>query len=203
MTFAAELRNAVRDEHDAIERTRVSARLADGTITTAEYADLLRQLHTVHTALERAWRSRPELEDLYPFARHSRLAAVDADLATLGEPLDDGSEPHPSVDELLASIDRWAESSPVSLVGPMYVLEGSRMGSQGLAKSLPAILGTAEGEGVRYHASPEGWFDEWRTFKTGLEDLCTDPDDRAAVVAAAKQTFVALIGVYDGRSVDR
>jgi heme oxygenase len=125
----------------------------------------------------------------------SRAAAISRDLAVLG------TSPCPTpgwIGEWLAGIE--ALDQPAAWAGVGYVVEGSRLGSRVLVKSLAAGFGVepALGIGLDYHLDagddPTG---NWRRVMGALAALDHGPQARDAIVAAAVATFEVLYELHE------
>jgi heme oxygenase len=126
--LAAVLRERTRDAHEAVEAAfALDARLAD----RASYARLLLILRGVHLPAERMLARTEGWADLRPRidpASRARAAALDDDLRLLG----------------VAAGDVPADPAGVSLahgLGCLYVLEGSALGGQIIARVARRRLG--------------------------------------------------------------
>ena len=173
------LRTETRAAHEAIERdldweTRVATR--------DDYRGLLARFWGFHVVLEPALARA--LRDPDFFDPRRRLDHLAADLRFLG--LDD-----PAIDALpRAPIDppRGRDAA----LGALYVLEGSTLGGQVIAKHIARQLGlTAEG-GCRYYAAhgrETGAM--WKGFRQRLADQAAGGDP-AAIVSSATLTFDAM-----------
>ena len=203
MTLADRIRAALAPAHDAVERTQFAAAMAAGTIGRREYVVGLGQLLHLHAGLEAALTDAPpELAALYDPARMRRTPLIARDLAALGaEP---AASPVPAVAGVVDAFFRWAAESPWALAGPLYVVEGSRMGSMFLARSLANAFGvtTDPGAGLDYHADglatrPK----DWQHFRATLSGLDLSEAKRIEVIRAAGTTMDALVELYDGLPV--
>ncbi|GJD60236.1 biliverdin-producing heme oxygenase [Methylobacterium frigidaeris] len=173
------LRTETRAAHDAIERdlaweTRVANR--------DDYRALLGRFWGLHAVLEPALAA--SLGDAAFFDPRRRLAHLVADLRFLG--FDDaaiGALPRPQ----LALPRHRAEA-----FGALYVLEGSTLGGQVIAKHIGRQLGlTAEG-GCRYYAAhgrETGAM--WKAFRLSLAEEASH-GKADVIVASATATFDAM-----------
>jgi heme oxygenase len=162
MSFVQSLRAATASDHDRVDATFGSFALDD----VAGYRRFLlahgRALPAVEAALERAGYDLP--------AWRTRTAALAADLAALGEIMP------PPLDFTVANeAESW---------GALYVIEGSRLGGQVLARSVPAGRPAA-------YLSARHLSGEWRALLAGLDSRAAAGDDdwRRAATAGARATF--------------
>jgi heme oxygenase len=107
-------------------------------------------------------------------------AAMAADLADLGLPV-------PELGEGSHGIDGEG------LMGTLYVLEGSILGSQVLFRRAQQ-LGLSETHGARHLALQSGGIDEWRGFLALLE--VAEPFDLELATAASLATFAAAQSAF-------
>jgi heme oxygenase len=196
MDLADELKAAVAPAHATIEALPLSRALADATVTRAGYIALLGQLWHVHDAVE-AELDRHALP-LYrrEMARRETLAR---DRAALGA---DGpvGPPTAATEALAARIRSWSADEPAALLGALYVLEGSKMGSMVLARTVARALGVppGPGRGLDYHLT--GIADRpqaWRQFRGEINALELTAAERAAVLRGATATMAGLVGLYE------
>ncbi|OAS18265.1 biliverdin-producing heme oxygenase [Methylobacterium platani] len=173
------LRAETRAAHDAIERdlaweSRVATR--DG------YGALLGRFRGFHAVIEPALADA--LDDEAFLTPRRRLAHLDADLHALGYDA--------------AAIDALPLAPPVAPLdragafGALYVLEGSTLGGQVIAKHIGRQLGLTAENGCRYyagHGRDTGTM--WKAFRLRLDDEARN-GDADTIVAAAIRTFDVL-----------
>ncbi|CAA9440161.1 MAG: bacteriophytochrome heme oxygenase BphO [uncultured Phycisphaerae bacterium] len=187
------LRRETADLHAAVER-RLD--VMDPRLSAGRYVGTLATFYGFHAAWEAAVRSAagparldlPAVLDL--MSSRWREPSLRADLAHFAvdpdavEPCDD-----------LPPVDR-----PGRLLGSLYVMEGSTLGGQVVARHLGRALGLADGVGYAYfrgHGDQTGR--RWREFAARLAELAAGlPEDD--VVAGARDTFAALGRWFDCRA---
>jgi heme oxygenase (biliverdin-IX-beta and delta-forming) len=168
VTLADRLRHELRPEHDAIELALDWERRC---ATRDGYRGLLERFYGFHADWE------PQVAALVGDAAAGRgkLPLLAADLRALGV-----GEP-----ERLARPVPLVLESPAAGWGSLYVLEGSTLGGQLIARHVRAALGF---EG-RYHGAYGAETGRmWRAFRAGLAGV----EDGDAAVDGARRTFVAL-----------
>ncbi len=135
-------------------------------------AEVLRRFHSFHAGWEPA--AARLLDDPELFDPRRRLAALDADLQSLG--VDAPAEPWP--------VPPWLGDEGAAW-GSLYVMEGSTLGGQVIGRSLRAagVEGVTYFDGRGREAGPL-----WRELRRRL-DVSADP---ARVVEGARLTFDAL-----------
>lgn len=181
----AALRECTQRRHDTIEAL---LRL-DDTLDIGRYGRVLQGFEAFLTAWE------PQVAALLPlpvagrFLARSRLGFVRADLRALGLP----RWPLPHVD-----LPRLPLSSPAAAFGSWYVLAGSALGGQLVARRAAAQLGLTPARGTAYfHGWGTSTVAHWRDYLNVLADEvpATGPD-AAQACEAARATFDRLIGTF-------
>ena len=191
------LRGCIAAEHEAIEQTPFSIQLMTGTLSRDSYALNLAQMFHIHNSIESLAASTQRLR---PFFMNEMRRADMAlqDLTVLGYEL--GQFPLlPETARCVEHIDAAAQDCPETLIGGIYVLEGSRMGSLVLAKPLARCLqiSGAPNSGIDYHIA--GAADVRGRLKAWKEVVDTTPFDAATtlkIVAFARQFMVDLLEMY-------
>ncbi len=151
MKLMEQIRAAISESHVAIEKTDFSKAMLSDYIHPMDYARGISQLWYVHNALELGIGKNDVLESFFT-PEMVRTPTIVRDLSALGYRLD-------SMDALLetqtivATLKSWSKDMPFALLGCIYILEGSRMGSLVIAKFLSKALGNEPGSfrGIEYH----------------------------------------------------
>jgi heme oxygenase len=150
-------------------------------LNLAEYVECLQRIYGVVAAWEeRANEVAPEWLQSALLARQ-RKPLLERDLAWFGVTEKDGGRPElPEMSNL------------PSLFGTMYVMEGSTLGGQLIARHVEATLHLSEGRGSSYfrgHGSQTGplWKEFSEMLKVRIPDEQTD-----AVVVSAKAMFTTF-----------
>ena len=166
------LRSATQAPHERLHLHAGFSTVKDGTITLPDYRALLICLYGFYLPFERA----AGLERI-------RTQWLEKDLAWLGVE----ASAFPRI-RLCADIPRY--DCVERLLGALYVVEGSALGGRQLCRGLDQLLGVASIEGRRFFAGRgAGTGDAWRGFLDRLTSLGAEPRGRAALVAAAVETF--------------
>lgn len=206
MSLPDRIRQAIAPAHLRIEQTPFAQQMASGQMTRADYARGLQHLLSLHTGLEslfaEAAESWPAFGSLYHAEAMDRAGAIRRDLqALIG---DSTAAEHPLIDQFVEQARTWLEQSPWSLLGVLYVLEGSRMGSMVLVRSLSRAFQVqpAAGVGLDYHwdgmtTRPQ----DWGQFKGVLSALPLSDTQTEHVGQAALSTMEALVDIYQAMSV--
>jgi heme oxygenase len=196
LDLAGTLKNAIDTLHRRIESTPYARAIFSGSISPRDYARSLVQFLQLHESLEDQFAKHPELPCYDPESM-ARTVSLQRDIAWWGGFADE--QPLPSTANVISTFERWSDATPVGLIGAIYVLEGSRMGSMILAGSLSRGLQVpAEpGMGLDYHV--DGITDRpktWRGFRETLNALELSPEDREIVIASAVETMAILCDLY-------
>ncbi len=180
------LRQATATEHAATED---SVPLMSDTLTRAGYVETLRHFYCIVDAWDR-WADVHVPLDLRVMLQGRRRAALLADdLHALGEP----SLPEPSTRYLRRMEDTAVAGDPRAVfLGRMYVMEGSTLGGQFIAKHVGARLGLLQGKGTAFFSGyGTQTASRWKEFKAVLAAL--PESDLDTVIASARNMF-ALFG---------
>ncbi len=145
------VRAAISESHQQIEQTPFSIGMLDGSISRSEYANGLVQLWHIHDELESIVCQANELTHYFT-SEMVRTNTITRDLKAFGYKV----FTFQPMNETLAIVNQlryWATQKPFALLGCIYILEGSRMGSLVIAKPLSKTLGIEPGEtsGIEYH----------------------------------------------------
>ncbi|CAL75166.1 putative Bacteriophytochrome heme oxygenase, BphO-like [Bradyrhizobium sp. ORS 278] len=180
------LRNETRAAHESIEKNGCLKRLLADDLTRSEYAGILRRLTAFYVPVEREWlrwaEQLPAALELE--ARAGKAALLFADLAALQAPAPDRAA--------------YADFAPFDAVeqawGCIYVIEGSTMGGQLIARSLLQTLKVTSGNGASFY-SPYGTDvgAKWQAFKKAMSRAVDDQNlDLDKMIDGAQRTFSAL-----------
>lgn len=183
-SLRATLRASTHEQH-----LRLEARLdlLDAALPLPRYRRLLEALHGYHAPLERRLDREVRAQGIGIELR-PRLALLTRDLAALGLT--------PETIALLPQCEALPRLDSVARVaGCLYVLEGSRLGGQVIARTLRARLGLEASSGAAFYASEgEDTGARWRAVLAWLEEVTGTGDARDELVSAARQTFSTLEG---------
>ncbi len=179
------MRAATASAHERMHAHPGLAAAAAGEIGSLEYRQLLARLFGFHEPFEVLARQAAASTvgvgiDLEGRARTPSLLA---DLESLG--LDQ---------DAIARLPRWIPPHPFasegSLIGALYVLEGSMLGGIQIARALQVPVGDETGEGRRlFLGRGDRQSGMWRDFVESLEALSERPEQAALAIVAAVSTF--------------
>jgi len=197
MDLSSRLRAATHKLHEDIEGLPFARAMVSGRVSRRSYVDSLEQLLALHQTLEHELEQHDFLRVIYQPEQMARSAALRRDLAALGGAGDRClTAPLHSLSRALRS---WSLTAPHRLLGALYIMEGSRMGSQFLARPLARALRVAPepGRGLDYHLEGQDQrLQLWKQFKLTMNALPLREGEAAAVVAGAVLTMQCLHDLY-------
>lgn len=183
------LRKVTRREHAAAEETAVMSALFEAQLSGTVYIRLLQGYHALYSEWE-AQHARWLTGDLRTsgWVYRSRLPAIESDLHALGaqtpgKPRDDAmrlppAQAEPNAGELGLSIPSW---------GSLYVVEGSALGGQVIARKLAAEFpGHAH---LFFNMGHGAGQPTWRDFQTLLDGQLGSAAARRAIALQARAAF--------------
>jgi heme oxygenase (biliverdin-IX-beta and delta-forming) len=172
------LRLETVSDHDSVER---SVPLMDEGLTRDTYVSCLRNLHGIVAAWEE-WAAANAPAWIQPYlATRRRGPLLELDLTWFGA--DHSHKVRPALPEM---------TDPAALLGAMYVMEGSTLGGQLIARHVERVLGLVPGQGDAYfRGHDEGTGRMWKEFCDLLRTRVPD-SETAAVIAGARAMFSAF-----------
>ena len=176
----AHLRSVTARLHEETERV---VDLAARTSDLDAYRSLVAGLFGLHEPMEDHLAALPWHEAELDFAPRRKSALLRADLRALGVDAD--------------TVPRCTDLPPVDTLaagfGCLYVLEGSTLGGQLIAREAQQRLGLGPSDGAGFFASyGAGVGRMWRSFVHALDDFVTTPDQLDEATRAAEATFEAF-----------
>lgn len=178
------LRQETAAEHAGTED---SVPLTSATLTRAEYVEMLRRFYRVVSAWDH-WADAHVPHDLLPLLRGRRRATLlEADLHALG-----AAVPTDSAHLVQRMNDTVPGDARSVFLGRMYVMEGSTLGGQYIARHVEERLGLAHGQGNAYFLGyGDATGQRWREFKAVLAQA---PDAEADTVIRSAKDLFAIFG---------
>jgi len=172
------LRSATEREHASVES---HLPLMAPDLSRATYAQVLACFYPLIAAWEAWSEAHAPLPLRALVADRRRAPLLERDLRTLGAEL-------PAVHDFPAARIPHIDSEEAAFLGAMYVIEGSTLGGQHIARHVEPLLGFAADAGTAYF---RGYGAEtgarWREFQTTLRDV---PEEKSPVlIEAAKNMF--------------
>lgn len=208
-SLADHLKDRTSEQHRRAEQRPLQRAMAGGTIGRSMHARWAVAMHAVHAALEEGLgqlpAARPDLTGAADLVaghrRHVDNLQSDIAAARAAGHLDadadaDAEAIGPATAAVVADLHRRAEHEPVSLLGSLYVLEGSMNGNRFIAARLAQAWG--DGAGMAY-LDPDGAEQRprWLRWRAGLDALPLTDADRAAIAGAAGAMFDAVSALSD------
>lgn len=175
------LRRDTHAQHEAVEANPFNEALGAGTATAAQTAWFLGKLYGFVQPLEKQLAAlAPTLDPAWELPARRRAHLIPADLADLLGPAAPLPPPCPVLPPL---------ATPAQALGVLYVLEGSTLGGQVIARQLEkAGLGAARRYFTAYGALTGP---RWQATCRLLAEAAT-PENEAEIVASAQRTFADL-----------
>jgi heme oxygenase len=196
MDIAAAIREATHDLHRRLEELPFPQAMVTAQLSREEYGRALVQLLHLHRTLEQELQRHPALTCVYGPSM-ARERTLQRDMAALG--LAGRGEPLSETECLLELFREWSRLSPWSLLGALYIYEGSRMGSMFLARPLAESLGVPmeAGHGLDYHLEGLDTRPQvWKQFKANLQAAPYSLEQKKDIIRAATRTMQALYDLY-------
>ncbi len=185
------LRESTKDLHSSAEGNQFQHLLGSGKVEKDDYCRYLQQLYVLHKTLGELLQERKAHPALHKIVQdyHFDLTCLKNDLGFFNQTAE-ASQAVPATSELTSAMSRTAAHSPAGLLGYLYVLEGSTNGAKFLAKALRAGLNLPETAGASYFDRyGDKQRERWMKFKEDMNELEFSDEERAELVANAKETF--------------
>lgn len=185
------LRAATRSAHHRIDHHPTLAPLARANLTMAQYQRILQCSMAIHVPLQSLLEDAlARMEFTENFRVSPRLSWLKLDFEYFG------LTPDADVSAFLSSgwqSFRWPRlDTPAALVGSLYVVEGSTLGGQVIARLLKQHLGISPETGGRFYAGHGPLTqDRWSDFIAFAQSTCL-PEDILMACDAALDTFEAI-----------
>ncbi|RZJ69706.1 biliverdin-producing heme oxygenase [Flavobacterium sp.] len=181
VSFLERLRNETTDAHTALERIPVSAAILKPEVTKEEYADYLKLMFEVVSALETEVHPKIStiISDLSDRKKAKDLAN---DLSHIGGTIPlDGKNPFETTNDKAFNL------------GIAYVVEGSTLGGRFILKNIQANLGLDENAGATYFA---GYGNKtgsmWKSFLNEMTGFASKTNSENQIIAGANHAFEAI-----------
>ena len=186
------LRSETRPHHDRAEQSGFGTLVMDGGLQMEHYVAHLTAWRRILSHLETALRTSSD--QVVQAVWHEELAkapALDADLDALspgGLHLNDATAK--AVASFVSLIDDLKKHDPTSLLGILYVLEGSTMGGSVMKPRIADQLGLEENRGLNYYGVYGNQVGvRFKAFRSSMADSANGSGAEDRIVEAAKSTF--------------
>lgn len=204
-SLMARLKRETAPLHELAEHSPLQRALVAGRLPRERYGEHLAQMLHIHRPLEGALkelRQRDRRAAAIVADHVFREGALRADLAFLG--VEEGAC-GPS--EIAADFADWVRAallnSPMSLLGALYVLEGSTNGSFFIAKAVRRAMHWQAGPGT---LSLDPYGDQqrarWAEFKAAVDAESFSEAERDGIVAGAKHMFTVVTRLGESISIE-
>jgi heme oxygenase len=196
-----------RDLHEVVEHHPFQQALLKGNLPQERYVAFLGEMYAIHTTLDAALGTHGETTEVLRRVLadyRSQKPFLKADLAFFGQKpgsLIERTKPagmKPATEGFTQRLERTSDANPISLVGFLYVLEGSRNGGRVIARSVRNAYRLSDGQGTAFlDPYGENQRERWQRFKGSLDNLVLSETDRAAVVEGAREAFLGMNELSD------
>jgi heme oxygenase len=166
--------------HEEVEKDNLTCFIMDGTMDQPKYEILLRQNFMVYKAVEDFVNARYDKlpESLKPFAGYEKTNALANDISRFS------SLPLPKPLIIVGSRD------VATIIGKLYVIEGSMMGGMMLNKKIQACNNLSHiTEHSFYNNHTQTNLSRWKSFKEAVATVNFNIDDVDKAISSAKATF--------------
>jgi heme oxygenase len=195
------LRDRTAELHGIAEKQPFQRALICGEITREGYAAYLGQMFVIHSSLEAglARCSEPVVQRIVT-GEQFQAGNLKSDLAVLG----DFATPQATPAALMLTEAIDASHDAASLLGHLYVLEGSKNGNAFVARAIRRALNLTAGTGDRY-LDPHGPEQRpiWAAFKARMDGEQWTSQQRDDMLAAARMMFSAIVDLSSELEVVR
>lgn len=200
VTCMQQLHSQTQDLHQRAHALPFFQELLQGRLSLISYVAQLRALAVIHGVLERQMLTcdHPAVQAVLP-GYMPKLPLLQRDLAQFSHL--DFKDILPAVTAALSSAN-WIllcrETDPVSLLGYLYVLEGSTLGGKVLQPHVSRTLNLASLPGTEFlnsYGSAVGA--NWEQFTLRMNAAVPDAAIQERLVQAARQAFEHLIQLYE------
>ncbi len=186
------LRTQTRDEHIRVEALPFFRALHARELPLASYVGFLRALSIVYEVFEQALMHtrHSALTAVWDSSLH-KLPLIDRDLAYFqARGLPNAPVALLRAHLLTQQVRQRAHDDPISLLGYLYVLEGSTLGGLVLKAQVARAFELTASDGIAYLSSYEkSTRAHWQAFAGRMNGVLDDPAEQERVVAAAQEAF--------------
>ncbi len=194
MSLMKRLRSETREQHEAIERTPLAKGLLAGTLTRHLYGRQLAAYFVVHDSLEHAvYDNKDHRVQALAQVCPRRSLWIESDLAALGARWED-LVPSLSSSRVIGAIGR---DQGASLVGRLYVMEGSSLGALFLLPRLRETLGLLSDECRYYSGLGPKTMEQFRSFGAEVDASFTSPAEQEAAIEGARSMFREVQAMFE------
>ena len=187
----SQLRAQTRDLHIELEHTTIAQDLLSPQLTRARYAHILSVWHRAWIPLETAIWTSPWSQSLRQLLPARRAAKAEQDLHALG--LNGLANTTTNLD---ATFKPDVLDSEAALLGLCYVVRGSSLGGQVIARHLESTLGLNTAHGSSFFSPDTNESLTWPQWCHQLGPLLNDRAAKDRACAAARAAFSHLLTAF-------
>ncbi len=189
------LREATWAQHKILEKQAFNLALVKGCLPLTAYIAQLQQYFLILQALEQAFArcSDPSVARVWR-ADLCKTHLLSADLAFFAA--DDNVQPLPSSHAFIHWISLLEAENPLSLLGILYVFEGSTLGATVLLPIIRKTYDLEQSGCAFYHAYGEATRAHWVAFAASMNRAVPDVAQHQAVTQAAQQCFEQIAQLF-------
>ncbi|MCC6970369.1 MAG: biliverdin-producing heme oxygenase [Phycisphaerales bacterium] len=193
------LRESTMEKHKLAERHPLQHAMATGKLPRAQYAAMTAQMMIVHrelfAALNRSRGVPPIAAVLRDYHDHEPSCRRDIEHFGVDASLVVASA---STSRFIAEIKDAESSSPLALLGALYVLEGATNGGKYIARVVKLAYRLDAGKGAEsLEPYAEAQPQRWEEFKQSMRGVAFGEGEIAHLVAMACRTFDAVAEIGD------
>ncbi|MBF0290177.1 MAG: biliverdin-producing heme oxygenase [SAR324 cluster bacterium] len=201
MTLMDQLKKETRKSHNQLEKLPYFQALAEGNLGRDSYIAHLRALSVIHGVMEdQIMRANDPILGIVWNNGLCKMPLLIQDLHNLD---------HENVQDLPAVVDASVEltrkirlrlqQDPMSMLGYLYVFEGSTLGGAVLKQQLSKAFGLSDNMGMSYVAQyGDDKRKHWDQFKKKMNSVQLQEDEKQRIVQAAHELFEGLMPVFEG-----
>lgn len=176
-----QLKEATQTAHHQAEINNLARFIMDHTITDTQYKSLLLHNYQAYYAIESYINEHQQhlpdlLQNLVSFEKSNKIKK---DLQNLSVEI-------PSVKNFEIA---KTHNIRASVLGAMYVMEGSMMGGMLLAKHLKNCKNLSQTTSIFYGGDPKAHRQRWTAFKEGVDSVSCTQQEIDVAVTTAQYTF--------------
>jgi heme oxygenase len=195
------LRTETRELHTYAETRPLQKSLIQGSLPREVYTAYLGQMLLVHASLESEIRAQLTSHSAFTTVyrpHQDREQNLRADLEHFGIDLAT-IEALPATQRTIDAIASAGANAPLTLLGMLYVLEGSTNGSKFIAKSIARAYALPHGSPGLSYLDPYGekQTELWQQFKADMDAVGYSDAEMDSLVEAARHTFQAIADISD------
>ncbi|MCU0714595.1 MAG: biliverdin-producing heme oxygenase [Pirellula sp.] len=191
------IRATLSELHREIETTPIAAAMVSDFLHPMDYCVLQAQLFHIHKTLEEQIEGNPSVQGFFS-PEMVRTATIEKDLSVWAQSVGDFKVLSPT-SRLCVRMRYWGINRPESLLGCIYVLEGSRMGSLIIGKTLGRALGLPSNTeaGLAYHLEGAEWTPRrFKGFKEAIDTASWTEDQKESIIEGAADFMSLLLALY-------